>query len=138
MYVDTSRISISQFRENPGLFLKWVEKRGGHVWLTRHGRHVAALIPFYQLQALEVLLDQNNGSKALQLEREYKRFRAAKGRLAEAEVERLIDGQMVGGERRTKMMLDMAQRGDSPWDQDPVLLTPYPRTPPNSLRLDDD
>ncbi|WP_299938284.1 hypothetical protein [uncultured Pelagimonas sp.] len=120
------RIAISQFREEAGKRLKWVEEQGGHLWLTRHGKHVAAVIPFYQLKMLEALLGKVETQKANELEREYSRWRAAKSVQAAEELARLTAGQSVGGEDRTDRVLDQAARGRDPWADDPVLITTQP------------
>lgn len=120
------RISISRFREKAGKDLKWVEQIGGHLWLTRHGKHVAAVIPFYQLKMLEELLGQVESQKAQRLEQEYSRWRAAKSVQAAEELARLNSGKLVGGEARSGDIRKRAQKGEDPWDDDPVLITTHP------------
>ncbi len=120
---DYQRIAISQFREEAGKRLKWVEEKGGHLWLTRHGKHVAAVIPFYQLKILEELLGGVETQKAQRLEREYSRWRSAKSVQAAEETARLNSGKSVGGEMRSETIRERAERGEDPWQDDPVLIT---------------
>jgi PHD/YefM family antitoxin component YafN of YafNO toxin-antitoxin module len=117
-------VPVSRFREEIAKHMAWVEHEGGFVWLTRHGRHVAAVIPFYQLEVLMAALDLDDTAKAKRLERDYARHRAARTTLALAEARRLREGLGIGGPERTATALRMEARGQDPWADDPVLIDP--------------
>ncbi|WGW05584.1 hypothetical protein [Tropicibacter oceani] len=80
----------------------------GHIWLTRHGKHAAALIPFHELKVLEAVLGINETARVQQIEKEYHKFRAAKTVQAYEERARLAAGKQVGGalatERKARMV----------------------------------
>ena len=117
-------VTLTKFRENPGKFLTWVEDEGGHVWLTRHGKHVAAVIPFHEMKVLEALLGQSETARVEQIEKEYRRFRSAKAVQAHEERARLSEGKQVGGGETTARKARMVDQGRDPWTDDPVLITP--------------
>jgi len=121
------RVPVSQFREGAGMWMEWVAQEGGHVWLTRHGREVAAVIPFYQLKMLEELMGTTETRVAERLERDYTRFRAAKTVQAHEEAARLLAGDRIGGAARTAKMQETLDRKRDPWEDDPVLITSSPR-----------
>ncbi len=121
------RLPVSRFREEAGIWMDWVAHEGGHIWLTRHGKHMAAVIPFYQLKMLEALLGRTESDKAVRLEQEYSRFRAAKTVQAHEERARLDAGGRIGGAGRTAKMQEALSRREDPWEEDGVLITTHPQ-----------
>ena len=124
MYYEFRRLPVSRFREEAGKHMDWVETAGGHLWLTRHGKHTAAVIPFYQMKVLEEVLGQSEASKAQALEAEYARFRAAKAIQAAEERARLASGLQVGGGLGTPALERTMAQGRDPWADDPTLIMP--------------
>lgn len=49
-------MTLTEFRADASRQLAWVEWMGGHVWITKHKKAIAAVIPFYQLKPLEELM----------------------------------------------------------------------------------
>ncbi|WP_425099369.1 hypothetical protein [Tropicibacter sp. S64] len=118
------KMPVSRFREEAGKSMQYVEKFGGHLWLTRHGKFVGAVIPFYQLRVLESILDEDMTNHAMKMERDYHRWRRAKAVQAAEETQRLLDGKGVGGEAETAKKRKMLEQGRDPWRDDPVLIVP--------------
>ena len=70
-------INLQDFRESLAAQVRWVEGRGAHVWITKHGKHVAAVIPIQHLRMLEALLSGTLDDKRAKLEREYTAWKRA-------------------------------------------------------------
>ncbi|MBV2358496.1 hypothetical protein KUH32_01800 [Thalassococcus sp. CAU 1522] len=98
-------VPLTRFREQTAKHVDWVDRWGGHLWLSRHGRFVAGVVPFYQLELLAALEGRDETEARRRLEEEYTRFRAAKSVQARAEAARLDAGQGVGGEARTALAM---------------------------------
>ncbi|MFW2544642.1 hypothetical protein ACN2XU_18555 [Primorskyibacter sp. 2E107] len=109
--------------------MSWVERQGGHLWLTRHGTPVAAVIPFHEMKVLDAVLGKSETSHVAQVERDYHRFRAAKVVQEAEEIARMVEGKLVGGDDATARKQRMLDQGRDPWKDDPVLITARPHRP---------
>jgi antitoxin (DNA-binding transcriptional repressor) of toxin-antitoxin stability system len=74
---DFRAMSLSQLRETASKEVRWVVDMGGHVWLSKHGKWVAGVVPFHDVQALEKLRGRDIEEHARDREREYVRMKAA-------------------------------------------------------------
>lgn len=70
--------SLTNFRKDCAKEVAWVEKLGRHVWLTKHGRVVAAVIPRYHLKAVERVMGWDYSTARARYEEDYTLFRASK------------------------------------------------------------
>jgi prevent-host-death family protein len=70
-------ITAQDFRENLSEQVRWVEDQGAHIWITKHGKHVAAVIPIPHLRMLEALLSGTLDDKRARLEQEYRAWKRA-------------------------------------------------------------
>ncbi|MDF1803212.1 hypothetical protein [Thalassovita sp.] len=70
--------SLSEFRRNTAQHAGWVQHAGGRLWLTRHGRTVAALVPMHQCQMLETWESRSLEEERRRYERSYSRWKAIK------------------------------------------------------------
>lgn len=102
MHVAYRILPLSRFREEAGKSLTWVTREGGQIWLTRHGKAVAALIPLYQLEMLEAVLGLSEAERQERVAMEQVRFRAAKAIELREERRRgsRPGGRRVGGQGR--------------------------------------
>ncbi len=70
-------MTVQNFRENLSEQVRWVENMGAHVWISKHGKHVAAVIPIHHLRMLEALLGGTLDGKRAKLEDEYRAWKRA-------------------------------------------------------------
>ncbi len=72
-------MSLTEFRADASAQVAWVAHMGGHVWIRKHGKVVAGVVPFYQLRMLDAL-DYGTTDpevKRRMLEREYAAWKRA-------------------------------------------------------------
>ena len=134
MHVAYRVLPLSRFREEAGKSLTWVTREGGQIWLTRHGKAVAALIPLYQLEMLEAVLGLSEAERQERVAMEQVRFRAAKAielreeRRRCAAAGRVEDGSEGRAEGRAEGRTPQAAVAEAPIRQpragDDVLILP--------------
>ncbi|WP_116599153.1 type II toxin-antitoxin system Phd/YefM family antitoxin [Primorskyibacter marinus] len=69
---------LSSFRRDSGRLTEWVRHSGGRIWLTKHGKAVAAVIPMFQCERLETWENVSLAEKRRQMEEGYARWKAVK------------------------------------------------------------
>ena len=53
------KVSLTTFRTRANAYVEWIDRMGTHVWITKHRRLVAGVVPFYQLRAMERLMGKD-------------------------------------------------------------------------------
>ena len=71
-------VPLTDFRRDCAKEVDWVRHMGGRVWLTRHGKIVAAVVPNFQCEMLERFERHSLAEERARIERNYARFKAAK------------------------------------------------------------
>lgn len=79
---DYKILSLTEFRAQASFNIKWMNHMGRHLWISKHGRHVAGVIPIDHLRILERMLGWDNQAFMHDQEIRYKRWRAAKAQQA--------------------------------------------------------
>ncbi len=69
---------LSEFRADTAGSVDWVRSMGGRIWLTRHGRGVAAVVPMFQCEMLETWEGATFNEERARMERDYARWKAIK------------------------------------------------------------
>lgn len=77
--------SLSEFRANTAQMTGWVQHMGGRLWLTRHGKFVAALVPVFQCQRLEEWERRSLAVERARMELRYQKWKRVKAVTREAE-----------------------------------------------------
>lgn len=77
--------SLSEFRTHTAQMTGWVQHMGGRLWLTRHGKFVAALVPVYQCQRLEEWERRSLAEERARMELRYQKWKRVKAVTREAE-----------------------------------------------------
>lgn len=77
--------SLSEFRTNTARMTGWVQHMGGRLWLTRHGKFVAALVPVFQCQRLEEWERRSLAEERARMELRYQKWKRVKAVTREAE-----------------------------------------------------
>lgn len=77
MLPDFRTRSLTEFRAHLCDEIRWVERHGAHLWLTRHGRKRAAVIPSHHMQVLEAALGKPLAETRLTMEEEWRRLQRA-------------------------------------------------------------
>lgn len=76
--------TLTEFRTDFCKEVHWVERHGAHLWLTRHGRKIAAVIPKHHMQVLEAALGKPLNEHRMTMDehwRELQRAEAARKQL---------------------------------------------------------
>ena len=71
-------LPLTEFRRDCATQVNWVRHMGGRLWLTRHGKVVAAVVPNHQCEMLERFERNSLEEERARIERDYARFKAAK------------------------------------------------------------
>lgn len=124
MRSENLKVGIKEFRKDASSYLRWVEETGAQLWLTRHGRIRSAVVPFYQVELLEKLLDPSMQEHTRATQEAYDRWLEAKRAQRTVETARLATGLGAGGPVRTRRLQGMVNEGRDPWAEDPILVTP--------------
>ncbi|MGY3438934.1 MULTISPECIES: hypothetical protein [unclassified Marinovum] len=73
------RISpLSDYRKHCSQLTGWVEHMGGRLWLTKHGRFVAAVVPFFHCERLEEWERRSLAEERRRLEDNYEKWKRVK------------------------------------------------------------
>lgn len=121
MHIETRAMSIRDFRAKGSEHLRWVEKEGGQVWLTRRGQVGCAVLPFYQVKVLDALLGRSTEQVVRGMRSEAQLWAAAKRIQAAEERARVLRGDGIGGAVRSRMIARMLEEGYDPWERDAVV-----------------
>lgn len=73
-------VPLSEFRRHASREVAWVRHMGGRVWLTYHGRQVAAVVPVNQCELLETWESRSLDEERRRMEELYQRWKAIKAR----------------------------------------------------------
>ncbi|WP_319824363.1 type II toxin-antitoxin system Phd/YefM family antitoxin [Thalassovita sp.] len=73
-------ISLTEFRQAAGDGMNWVQHQGNRLWITRHGRAAAALVPMNQCELLETWETRSLKEERHRMERMYARWKRVKAR----------------------------------------------------------
>lgn len=114
-------LTYSRFREAPGKYLAFVEKTGGHLWLHRHGRFRAAVIPSHHLTLLETLIGTDLREERGAMERKWEKLRRAKAAQLQQEMRRAEAGLGLGGRDAEfeTMRAEAGRSGRLPYGSEP-------------------
>ena len=98
---DFKLIPLTEFRAHAARDIRWVRNMHRHIWITKHGKIHAGVIPVQHLRMLERLLGWDNQTYMRDAESKYKRWRAAKAQQAWEEANMSAEAllQVSGGGR---------------------------------------
>ncbi len=103
-------MSLTEFRADASAQVAWVAQMGGQVWIRKHGKVVAGVVPFYQIRMLEALTHGTADPEARRrtIEREYAAWKRAVALMPQVVAELVA----VDAERAAMMALyERAKRG---------------------------
>lgn len=83
-------VPLSDYRTHCARLTGWVQHMGGRLWLTRHGKFVAAVVPVHDCERLEEWERRSLAEERARMEAAYqkwKRVKAVTGRSGEIEGE---------------------------------------------------
>ncbi|PIE11841.1 MAG: hypothetical protein CSA72_01605 [Rhodobacterales bacterium] len=86
MLPDFRTRSVTEFRTQISEEIRWIDRHGAHLWLTRHGRKIAAVVPPHHMAVLEAALGKPLDQHRLTMEerlRQLERAAAARRTLEE-------------------------------------------------------
>lgn len=71
-------LSLTEFRAEASHWCRWVAHEEGRIWITRHGRVAAALVPVAQCRMLERFELRSLDQERARMEAMYARWRRVK------------------------------------------------------------
>ena len=90
--------SLTVFRRNATTLTEWVRHSGGRVWITKHGRSVAAVVPMYQCERLEEWEMRSLAAERRRMELAYAKWKAVKAK--DLDTYEQLEAEYRGFERR--------------------------------------
>ncbi|KNG95197.1 type II toxin-antitoxin system Phd/YefM family antitoxin [Pseudaestuariivita atlantica] len=70
-------VPLTDFRRDCSRWTGWVRSEGGRVWISRHGRCEAALVPMFQCERLEKFERRSLADERARIEACYARWKRA-------------------------------------------------------------
>ena len=70
--------SLTEYRADCAALTGWVQHMGGRLWLTKHGKFVAAVVPVFQCERLEEWERLSLADTRRRMEEDYRRWKRVK------------------------------------------------------------
>ncbi len=70
--------SITQLRKDAAGLTDWVRHTGGHLWIAKHGRLIAGIVPMGDCEKLETWRNRSLAEERRRMEESYARWKRVK------------------------------------------------------------